>query len=675
MDSRMVIFYGGIMVLIQLIWHLFLAFPAVIWARRCRVANHFEFFAAVGVLWLLLMIALPGICGLFGVMNPTVMFFAALTVSAVALAGERSCRTAIPKLPPLRLTPPEILMLAVLLGFVCYQWRMFGMLPVVGSDSLLYHLYYPAVWLSTGQLERIGQTGYVTAAYPCYGELIYAWNMAPLIIDFFAKNFQFFALLVAAVLVIAGGLAAGFPRVGAIAAALVMTCSGVIFRSAAVANTDLFTGTFLLAGVVFLLIAARRRHIGFFLLAGAGFGMAAGTKNLGLLLAPPAFLLFGGAVWLLVPRCRRGVCWSMLAFAVVGAPCYIANWIVYGNPVFPVRVKVGNFDLFNAWMEIPYSTIGWRIPAIWRFFVDGSRNGVGFWNGVILLAFVVLAFAVPFLLRRRLRCARRVLWCLAGGIILLGLLQIALFPANAQARQIIPLALLAAAAGMGFFSLFARLRYGEWGIALLALFLAWAGSYSQILYRIHGEGILFWTAGFATLLAVWHYGKASIAWPVTAVAAVCMVFYVGWTFAGANTNALALRPNFISAADEAARRQIAVETGGSGAVIAYLGSFFYLYLGDDYENRVVSIPVSRSGRTELDAYRSIEEMRTPCEYPEFLRRLRRAGVRYLVVDPRTFNVPNHSLELQWALDHPEDFIPKIVEPGYGFFELRPEARL
>ena len=76
---------------------------------------------------------------------------------------------------------------------------------------------------------------------------------------------------------ISGALAVGFRRMSAIGAGLFVAFTGVVFRNATVANTDIVTGTFLLIGLVFLATGARRNRPGWFLLAGAGFGLFVGV--------------------------------------------------------------------------------------------------------------------------------------------------------------------------------------------------------------------------------------------------------------------------------------------------------------------------------------------------------------------------------------------------------------
>ena len=161
-----------------------------------------------------------------GLLTPSGVMFASWGFGAAAfLAKPKRPAAGLPFQP---FTPAELLLTAVAWGFLACQWRAFSLVPTVGTDSQLYHIFYPATWLRTGSIERITQHGMMTATYPFYGELIYAWQMAPLLHDFFARSFQFYFLGLAWITLAAGALAAGFRRIEALAAGLllVFACKG-----------------------------------------------------------------------------------------------------------------------------------------------------------------------------------------------------------------------------------------------------------------------------------------------------------------------------------------------------------------------------------------------------------------------------------------------------------------
>lgn len=655
---------GSLLAAVYLVYQLPAVWTAVLLARRFAPRRWCEFLTVAGFLYELLMIALPGVLGLCGLLDHLFVASMALAAGVTVITWKKPWKP----LPPERFTAPELLMIALAAGFLFYQWRMFAYLPVIGTDAQTYHIYYPAVWLAEGRLERIVQPGLMTATYPCYGELIYCWHMAPVRLDFFARNIQFFHLLLAGIAVVAAGQAAGFRRAAAIAAASFVIFSGVVFRNASVANTDLMVGANLVIGTALLIPAMRRNSAAWFGLAGAAFGVAAATKYLGFLLAPPMLLALGGGILFFRRSCRNGVLCSFLVAAVTAAPCFVANWITYGNPVFPVRLGIGSFSLFSSFMTEPSPTLGWSLRA-WHYFVDGAKNSLSFWNALLLGAGCLALFLYVFTAGRRRRGGRMLLFFAVLLLVLL-LLQLKLYPSITQPRQIVPLVMLAAAAGIGGFELLAR-RFGNWCVAAVMAAVAWGASFDQISYPIHGMGILVTAAVSLLFLLSCRVRLRPLRHLLWLLFGAALLLDAGYRYGVANSSGPLMRARFLSAEDEAIRDRMEQERGGRGAVIAYCGLYFYHYFADG-RNRVVSIPVTESGNPSLAGYRDFAEMRRPGSFAAWLDRLRAAQVDYLVTDPGVAGIPNADLELRWAEEHPELFTPLYPGGRVRAFRLRPE---
>lgn len=421
-------------------------------------------------------------------------------------------------------------------------------------------------------------------------------------------------------------------------------------------------------GTALLIPAARRNSTAWFCLAGAAFGVAAATKYLGFLLAPPMLLLLGAGIWFHRRACRKGVLLSFLAAAAVAAPCFIANWITFGNPVFPVRIGIGTFSLFPSYMTEHSPTLGWSLQA-WHYFVDGAKNSLSLWNALLFGAGFLALFLYAATAGRRRR--GRILLFLAGVWAALLLLQLKLYPSITQPRQIVPLAMLAATASIGGFELLTR-RFGGWCVAAVMAAVAWGASFDQISYSIHGVGILVTVAVSALFLLSCRVRRRLFRYLLWLLFGAALLLDAGYRYGVANSSGPLMRARFLSAEDEALLDRIAQESGGRGAVIAYCGLYFYHYLAGGL-NRVVSVPVTESGDPSLAGYRDFAAMRRPGSFAAWLARLREAQVDYLVTDPGVAGIPNADLELRWAEEHPELFIP--LNPGgrVRAFRLRPEG--
>lgn len=653
---------GSLLAGVYLVYQLPAVWTALLLARRFAPRRWCEFLTVAGFLYELEMIAVPGVLGLFGLLDHLFVTSMALAAGVTVIVWKKPWKP----LPPERFSLPELLMVALSAGFLFYQWRMFAYLPVIGTDAQTYHIYYPAVWLEQGRVERIVQPGLMTATYPCYGELIYCWHMAPIRLDFFARNIQFYHLLLAGLAVVAAGQAAGFRRPASIAAASLVIFSGVVFRNASVANTDLMVGANLVVGTALLIPATRRNSAAWFCLAGAAFGVAAATKYLGFLLAPPMLLGLGLAIGGFRRVCRRGVLLCFLSAAAVAAPCFVANWITFGNPVFPVRIGLGEFSLFSNYMTEASTTLGWSLRA-WSYFVDGAKNSLAFWNALLFGAGFLALCWYAATAGRHCRRGRMLLLFAAVWLILL-LLQLKLYPSITQPRQIVPLAMLAAAASIGGFELLAR-RFDSRGVAAAMVAVAWLASFDQISYPVHGTGILL-TAAVSLLFLLACRVRRQVRYLLWLLFGAALFLDAGYRYGVSNATGPMMRARFLSAEDEALLEAIARERGGEGAVIAYCGLYYYHYFADG-RNRVLSVPVTESGDPRLSGYRDFAEMRRPGSFGAWLARLREAKVDYLVTDPGTAGIPNADLELRWAEAHPEHFSPLNSEGRVRAFRLRP----
>lgn len=631
---------------------------AFFWAKRFRPMNGFEQLTVAGVLYILLTTTITGILGLFGVLSSGALFIASWCLGGVALVTERERRD--PPLPRRKWTIPELGLLLMTGGLALYQYSAFLLLPPIGTDALIYHLYYPALWLTQGGIERVTQPGLMTSSYPCYGELVYAWQMGVVESDFFAKNFQFFFLLAACCGCAAGLRAVGFRRMEALAAASLLGCSGVIFRNAVVSNTDLMVGAGILCGVALFCCGARRKRHAMIVLGGICFGFAAGTKYLGLLLAPPALLFFGAVLWGFKPQCRRALLLAAMAGFLAAIPCFVANWIETGNPFYPVSIG------FGASMQVDAPPVGLHAAA-WSFFVNDGQNNLNVYNAVILLGVILLAGIRPLLpWRRKPGITIFAPAFLAAGTVLLFLIELQFYPSMTQPRQIIPVAMLAAGCSA---ALFRQLRHPLL-ILTAAVILGLLCSFRQLNYFEHGLQILLWgcaTAAFCLILN--RLSRKWQRWSFSAAAVIAFGIYAGFQFAGANAAASFLRSEFISREDEECRellRKLAPE----GAVVAYCGAHYYQMLGDRWQNRILSIPVTESGKTENHDYPNWNAMRSPGAYSTYLRRLFDHNVSFLICDTRTFAAPNPEIEVNWALAHPETFRLLLMRNGFYCFAVR-----
>ena len=217
--------------------------------------------------------------------------------------------------------------------------------PPLSWDSLMYHLQIAGTWVQQASITPIfGSHPMSFYGYqPANGAVWLWWWMAPSHSEFYA-NLTFFPQ--AALLALAcGGVARelGARRHWPLAAFLIFLTPTVI-RFAATQYVDIFLGATLAAGTFFALLWMRAPEEGqpprwgYALLAGAGLGIAAGTKVLGL---PNALALAGMAVLLARGDWRRRLpqlAAALLLFAALGGYFYARN-VAEGVGPFAARCE------------------------------------------------------------------------------------------------------------------------------------------------------------------------------------------------------------------------------------------------------------------------------------------------------------------------------------------------
>ncbi|HEX6811738.1 MAG TPA: hypothetical protein VF384_08960 [Planctomycetota bacterium] len=241
--------------------------------------------------------------------------------------------------------------LAVILGAVLLlQLARALLLPPAAWDSLTYHMTLPALWVQHGGYCRwLAPDAWADySQFPGNGELFTAFLVLPFHGDLLANlvNFPFLLLGGAAVHALARDL--GASRHAGLLAAALWCFAPPSFAYLTTQYVDIQTAAQVIAAWLFTVRFLRTRAAVDGALAGAGFGLAAGTKHLALV---P--LAIGAAIVLLAlarerfagPR-WRGIAWFTLAAALASVPWYVRNWIETGNPVFPFEVRLGDAVLF-----------------------------------------------------------------------------------------------------------------------------------------------------------------------------------------------------------------------------------------------------------------------------------------------------------------------------------------
>jgi hypothetical protein len=290
--------------------------------------------------------------------------------------------------------------------------------PPLSWDSLMYHLLITATWVQDQRIAPVfGMHPTFFYGYqPANGSVWLWWWMAPSHSELYA-NLAFFpqtALLALA----AGGIARelGARRHWPLAAFFTLLMP-VVIRFTATQYVDIFVGAAFAAAAFFALRWMREPRWADAVLTGAGMGLAAGSKVLGI----PYALALGLAILLARGEWRRRLpqaAAALLALVLLGGFFYARNSLAGAGPL-AARCE-GNPGTANgpAIPAIPrINTVAWMVPrgqlslgSLADVFLGVPRLGsqeIGAGPQILLLLPV---FLLPWLLPKSLRRPAYLVW-------------------------------------------------------------------------------------------------------------------------------------------------------------------------------------------------------------------------------------------------------------------------
>jgi hypothetical protein len=409
------------------------------------------------------------------------------------------------------------------LGVLVHHWSY---LPVLSIDALVYHFPAAVQWLQRGRIGVFDVWYQPANAYsPLAGSVFIAWLMAPVGNSVLARYVQMPPLVLLFLAMVQLVRALGLNRG---AAALLAT--GVVLSRPFISHTtlpkdDLFAVAFFAAAAAGL---ARQRP------AGERLGPWRVGTAMGLLLATKYTVLFSVPLFILMVDApvRTGWRWKGWAVAAglvvaLAGPWYLRNWVLMGNPIFPVGVKIGGRTLLPGLFAVKRSLELGNWQSVWRVLAHGYHSPPP-WLMVLLLAGWAGAAVVAGreIVRRPL-----VRMCLLGPIV-----GVAVFLSRAmyaEVRFVYPsLLLLFGCSGV----LLARAGRREWartcGALLVGACAAATGFVVPLLVEIVTTSAIVTGVGMGLMLLrkrVLRLRPAHLArLAVAAALALAMLVYVYW---------------------------------------------------------------------------------------------------------------------------------------------------
>jgi hypothetical protein len=291
-------------------------------------------------------------------------------------------------------------------------------------DVLICRLTFPAQWAQDGEISILPTWfGDPSPGYgPCATEVYYTSLLLPLGSDTFARagQFPFWLLLLAAVVGL--GRELRLRKIERIWLGIAVALIPAILAQSCTAMVDLAVAAHVLAIVFFSLRLVRRRDwtdaVGL-ILSG---GLLVGTKYLTLAFLPALTPLVAWAIarrWSVRKNIngQRWIAASLVLALWVGGFWYVRNWVVTGNPLYPLEVRAGSHVVFSGVADREAME-----NSIFNVRREGGLSGFGgtFWDalhstpppssgfqkwmlGTVALAMALCLFGAIALSRRRVR--------------------------------------------------------------------------------------------------------------------------------------------------------------------------------------------------------------------------------------------------------------------------------
>lgn len=234
-------------------------------------------------------------------------------------------------------------------------------------DSVTYHLPFAVEWLKTGNLWQVYYSAFAgpLGHYPSNFELFALWSYFPFNKDYFVNliNLPVIPLLGVSIYAVARNL-----KIDTIMALLVtglFLYMPQIFRQLGVPLVDLFFAFSFMAAIYFLQEFIQTKSMKDLFLMGLAAGLFIGTKYLGIPYLLPllfiGFIAIGHIYKWNVRSISKGVAFIVAGLLMTGGFWYIRNWVVAGNPLFPMEIKLFGMRIFEGYYGLSEKVLGYSL--------------------------------------------------------------------------------------------------------------------------------------------------------------------------------------------------------------------------------------------------------------------------------------------------------------------------
>ena len=687
---------------------VFLGFASYLFVRfTLQRMQTVDLLLANTVVFLAAVVVITSLMGLFGVLNWSFLFMMVVMTFLIGVMVYFNQVVAAGWLfvtrPAHSDQPGPHLILTPLLLTFCAIALVVGLkhLPVE-HDVMTYHLFFPARWIQEEIIFFIFSVfGDLAPTYaPANAELTFVFWSLPFSNDALSRVGQFPFLFMAAAAVFGLALNRGLSRNAAVIPVVLAMLTPMVFKQGFSAEVDLAMGATWVAALYFLDSYRQERTFSNAFLFGASLGLCFGTKFVALPFG--AFVLIPFVYYAVRSVSENGLRpLAHLALAgavsfVTGGFWYCRNWILTGNPLFPLDLPPLFEGVYNraAMMTSPF-----HIPQA-KFLLPIWIHAYGFWMAIAAVA--GLAITIVLIVKKRVGLFDAYVLLIPW---LLAVTHFALTPYNSQYRFLLP-AVLCSFLPIGYLEENEKNRWvgrGFWGLLLLLSILGIGKAFTLGSVPLVKSALL--PAGYAPVvilmvaLSVITYG---LLWkwrivPILRMELVfCLMFFgavvLSWGPATSQKQFLAVRGNMPR--EYPVQAWALLESHQASFRIAYAGNNVpYYLLGRAWQHEAFYVNVGGPQEHVLHDFFQDCTKKAQCPDPsltdkpsplwrvqdlsDWLHNLADSQANFLYVTPLNpldaagieHDAQQYPIERFWADQSPELFAPIWIQPNARIYRI------
>jgi hypothetical protein len=225
----------------------------------------------------------------------------------------------------------------------------------VVSDGPIYHLYFAVRWWKAGRLLLVAAPFGENAAtyFPANGDLWFAWLTTTWGGDRLARIGQVPFLYLASLAAFGCARSLGASRKASLVATWWFASSMPLFIFSFEPNVDtIFVAGYLLAAYFFLQAGPAGGQLAAYCLGALAAGLALGTKPTAVIFIPPLLAVaIVDTLFQSIPTRTKIVRTAVIALVplVSGGFWFVRNWVLTGNPLYPLAVRLLGHTVLPGW--------------------------------------------------------------------------------------------------------------------------------------------------------------------------------------------------------------------------------------------------------------------------------------------------------------------------------------